>query len=73
MKEKTANEALRCLKFFVFSFGKANKLHTDNGLEVKNNLIEEFVLIIILNIYILSLILLDQMEMLKLLTNKLKD
>ena len=31
MKEKTANEALRGWKFFVFTFGKANKLHTDKN------------------------------------------
>ena len=42
MKEKTAIEAVKCIKSFVFSYGKCNKLHTDNGLEVKNNLMEEF-------------------------------
>jgi hypothetical protein len=42
LKEKTAFEAVKCIKSFVYSFGKCNKLHTYNGLEVKNNLMDEF-------------------------------
>ena len=42
LKEKTSPQAVRCIKSFVFSFGNANKSHTENGLEVKNNLMEDF-------------------------------
>ena len=42
MKEKTAQEAVRCIKSFIFSFGLTKKLHTDNGLEVKNKLMDDF-------------------------------
>ena len=40
--DKTAASALRCLKKFIFSFGKPNTLHTDNGNEFKNTLIDNF-------------------------------
>ena len=42
MKEKTAQEAVTCIKSFIFSFGLPKKLHTDNGLEVKNKLMDDF-------------------------------
>ena len=38
VKKKNSYEALQCFKKFVYSFGKCNTLHTDNGLEFKNNL-----------------------------------
>ena len=41
---KTGEETLSCLKKFEFSFGNHSKLHTDNGLEFKNNKIIEFCL-----------------------------
>lgn len=42
VKNKTAVEAMTCFKKFIFSFGKPNKLHTDNGAEYKNNLFNNF-------------------------------
>ena len=42
VKNKTAVEAMTCFKIFIFSFGKHNKLHTDNGSEYKNNLFKNF-------------------------------
>ena len=40
--DKSGATALRCFRKYVFSFGKPNILHTDNGLEFKNTLIENF-------------------------------
>ena len=42
VKNKTAVEALTCFKKFIFSFGRSNKLHTDNGAEFKNTLFDNF-------------------------------
>ena len=39
---KNATESLKCLKNYVYSFGRCNILHTDNGMEFKNSLIEDF-------------------------------
>ena len=39
VKTKTGDEALKCLKSYIFSFGRVKFLHTDNGLEFHNYLI----------------------------------
>lgn len=42
LKSKTTFHSLQTLKNFIFSFGKCNTLHTDNGLEFKNLLFGNF-------------------------------
>ena len=42
LKYKDAYLSLICLKKFIFSFGKCNTLHIDNGLEFKDLLFNNF-------------------------------
>ena len=42
VKNKTAEVTLNCFKKFVFSFGKPNKLHTNNVAEFKNKIFINF-------------------------------
>ena len=42
LKEKTGFEVLICLRKFILSFGICKKLQTDNGLEFKNVLINNY-------------------------------
>ena len=39
---KTAEESLCCLKNYIYSFGKPNKIHSDNETEFKNSLFNDF-------------------------------